>query len=79
MDYDKISFREVEKKDIEYLRKVLDREKDKIVNDSDYGGWCIGTEYAVDYLYNNENTILNPKELEGWIDEIIEDELEIGV
>ena len=33
--------------------------------DSEYDGWLIGNEYAVDFFYKNENTYLNPKKLES--------------
>ena len=36
-----------------------------------------GEEPIRDYLYYYEDTYLNPKELEGYIDEIIEDEMKM--
>ena len=65
----------LKKADYKYIEKVLKREKSKISYDFDYCGWTIQGEYGVDFLYENESTYLNPKELESAIDEIIEDEI----
>lgn len=63
------------KADYEYIEKVLQREKNQLEYDSVYGGWLIRDEYAVDFFYKNENTYLNPKELESLIETIIEEEV----
>ena len=75
--YETATFKEVEQKDVENIRRILNDHKDKLVYDEDYAGWCINSEYIVDYLYDNGETVINPKELEGYIDEIIEDELKL--
>lgn len=77
MDYNTASFREVEKQDVEYIRKVINKLKDDLEYDEWFGGWCLGEQALVDYFYEEENTILNPKELEGYMEEIIEDELKL--
>lgn len=64
--------------DKEYIRKVLKREKYSLEYDSEYGGWVKDGEYLVNYLFNHENTYLNPKELESTIDELMEEILPIS-
>jgi len=76
--YETATFNEVKKNDVENIRKVLNENKDKLNYDKDYAGWCIGSEYVVDYLYENGETVINPKELEGDVDEIIENEFGMG-
>lgn len=77
MDYKNASFKEVREQDVEYLRNVIKKIADKIEYDEYFGGWSIGETPLRDYIYEEENTILNPKELEGFMEEIIEDELNI--
>lgn len=64
--------------DKEYIRKVLEREKNSLEYDSEYGGWTRDGKYLVNYLFNHENTYLNPKELESTIDELMEEILPIS-
>ena len=64
--------------DREYIRKVLEREKNSLEYDSEYQGWVRNGEYLVNYLFNHENTYLNPKELESTIDELMEEILPIS-
>ena len=64
--------------DKEYIKKVLKREKNSLEYDSEYGGWTRDGEYLVNYLFEHENTYLNPKELESTIDELMEEILPIS-
>ena len=77
MNYDKATFKEVVEQDIAYMRAVIYDLKDKITYDEYFGGWCIGETPLRDYFYEEENTILNPKELEGYMEDIIQYELEL--
>ena len=61
--------------DKKYLTKVLKRKRHLLTYDFDFCGWFIGDKPARDFIYNYDNTWLNPKELEGTIDEIIEEEI----
>lgn len=75
-DWNTITLKEVKQMDIEYLKKVLSRIKYDLEWNSDYAGWTYKSEKTiVDYIYEEENTILNPKELEGEIDKLIENYL----
>lgn len=65
------------KQDIEYIREVIIREMDKLEYDVYFGGWCIGETPLRDWFYEEENTLFNPKELEGYMEQIIEDELNL--
>lgn len=65
----------LKKADYEYIKEVLKREKNQLDYDSEYDGWLIGNEYAVDFFYKNEDTYLNPKELKSFIETIIEEEI----
>ena len=77
MNYEKASFKEVEKEDIKYLRKILNKNKNELRYDEEYAGWFMYDEPLEMFLFMEENTILNPKELMGYAEEIIEDELKI--
>ena len=79
MNYNTASFKDVEKEDINYIRNVLFSLKDNLSYDKDfYGGWVLNNERPlVEYFFEEENTILNPKELEGYMEEIIENELKL--
>ena len=79
MKIEEKTYEELLELDIKYIKKVLEENKNDITYDTFFGGWCFGEEPIRDYLYYNEDTYLNPKELEGYIDEIIEDEIKIGV
>ena len=61
----------LKKADYEYIKEVLKREKSQLDYDSECDRWLIGNKYAVDFFYKNENTHLNPKNLESFIETII--------
>lgn len=75
MNLENMTYKEVREKDIEYIRNVIIQLAHRLEYDEWFGGWCLGEEPLVDYFYNNETTYLNPKELEGYMEEIIEDEM----
>lgn len=75
MNFETATYKEVRDKDIEYIRNVIMQLAHRLEYDEWFGGWCLGEEPLVDYFYNNETTYLNPKELEGYMEEIIEDEI----
>jgi len=75
MNLENMTYKEVRNKDIEYIRNVIMQLAHRLEYDEWFGGWCLGEEPLVDYFYNNETTYLNPKELEGYMEEIIEDEI----
>lgn len=77
MDYNTASFKEVIEQDIKYIKEVINKLKDNLEYDEWFGGWCIGEQSLVEYFFEEENTILNPKELEGYMEEIIENELKL--
>lgn len=75
MNFETATYKEIRNKDIEYIRSVIMQLAHRLEYDEWFGGWCLGEEPLVDYFYNNETTYLNPKELEGYMEEIIEDEM----
>ena len=75
MNFETATYKEIRNKDIEYIRSVIIQLAHRLEYDEWFGGWCLGEEPLVDYFYNNETTYLNPKELEGYMEEIIEDEM----
>ena len=75
MNLENMTYKEVREKDIEYIKNVIMQLAHRLEYDEWFGGWCLGEEPLVDYFYNNETTYLNPKELEGYMEEIIEDEI----
>ena len=77
MNFENMTFEEIKQNDVDYIRDVLVNLKDKLEYDEYFGGWCIGEVPLRDYIYEEENTILNPKELECEMEIIIEDEFKI--
>ena len=75
MNLENMTYKEVREKEIEYIKNVIMQLAHRLEYDEWFGGWCLGEEPLVDYFYNNETTYLNPKELEGYMEEIIEDEI----
>ena len=79
MNYNTATFKEVEQQDIECIRNVLKNipKKDLIFNE-DYYGWLLWGEKPLDEWFFEEGyCILNPKELVGYMEDIIENELKI--
>lgn len=72
------AFQVLKAEDKKYIEKILKREKSLLEYDSEYEGWTRDGEYLVNYLFKNENTYLNPKELESTIDELMEEILPIS-
>ena len=75
MDLEKLSYKAVLDMDIKYIRNVLKTLAENIEYDEFFGGWCIGDQPLREYFFEEEDTYLNPKELEGYMEEIIEDEM----
>ena len=76
-DFKNKTFKEVLEEDIQYLRKILNDRKDLLHWDDEYAGWFCDDEPLEMNLFMEENTILNPKELMGYAEEIIEDEMNL--
>ena len=72
-----MAFDILRQEDYRYIEKVLEEHKDKLNYDVDFAGWCIGESTVREYLFEEENTYLNPKELGEVIEEIIEDNLKL--
>lgn len=77
MNLENMTYKEVRNRDIQYIENVLQKIKDRLEYDEWFGGWCIGEESLIDYFYNEETTYLNPKELEGEMEDIIENKLKV--
>lgn len=78
MDYENKSFKEVLTEDLKYCMDIIKREKRNVWYNRDMGVWYIGEDEIVDYLWYNENTILNPKELVGYIEKYINEETNLA-
>ena len=65
----------LKQEDKKYIKNVLMKELYRLEYDWEYEGWVVGDEPASDFIYRNENTLLNPKELEGVIDEVIDKDI----
>lgn len=69
---DKTTFKEIKEMDRIYLERVLKDLFKDISYDENYCGYVInGYKPLTEYLFEEENTILNPKELEEICDEIM--------
>lgn len=77
MTYKNLNFECIKKEDIKYIRDILKRKKDLLSWDEEYAGWFLLDEPIEMYLFMEENTILNPKELMGDVENIIENEMRI--
>lgn len=77
MNYEKASFKEVKEDDKKYLEEILEREKENLKYDEKYAGWFCDDEPLEMFLFMEENTILNPKELMGYAEEFIENKLKL--
>ena len=62
-------------KDEESIRELLIKEKNNLEYDMDYCGWFINCTDARTYIFDENITLLNPKDLESTIDAIIEEEI----
>ena len=75
----KKSFDDILKQDIDYIRNVLNGLKNNLSFDENYYGWLLDEEKPLtEYFFEEENTIINPKELESCMEDIIENELKIN-
>lgn len=79
MNFETATFKEVEKEDIKTIRKVLNNTpKEDLIFDEDYYGWLLWGEKPLDEWFFEEGyCILNPKELVGYMEDIIENELKL--
>ena len=66
------SLKVLQEADEKYLKDIIEREYDNMCYNISYQGWYRKDIPMVQYLFENENTYLNPKELESTIDKIME-------
>lgn len=57
------------------VNQLIKPNKDRLSYDKDCQAWFIGGEEIVDELWYDCYTLLHPKEIIGYIEEYIEDEL----
>ena len=72
-----IGFYILKREDYKYITKVLKEHKHQLNYDTDYAGWYIENKTLEEYLFEEENTYLNPKELGEVIEDVIENELKL--
>lgn len=77
MDLDDMTLKQIRRMDLRIIKSWLERNKEYISYDEVAGAWCIDGVEIVDELYYDVYSILHPKEIIGYVEEIIEDELEI--
>lgn len=76
-DFDNMTLKEIREIDLENCRKFLNEYKDELYYDKDAMSWYIDGEEVVDILWYDIYTIIHPKEIIGYVEEIIEDEMKI--
>lgn len=76
--FEEKTFKEILEEDMEYCKKLLKENIRLIHYDKDAQAWFINETEIVDELWYEYNTTINPKELIGYIEEFIEDELKIS-
>lgn len=77
-NFEEMKMKEIIKIDVENVaKKVLWPNKEALSYDEDACAWFIRGEEVVDLLWHDCYTILHPKEIIGYIDEYIEDIMEV--
>ena len=77
-NFEEIKMKEIIEIDVENVAKeVLWPNKEALNYDEDACAWFIRGEEVVDLLWYDCYTILHPKEIIGYIDEYIEDVMEV--
>lgn len=77
MDFDKMTLKEVRDVDLEIVKDFLKEKIDDLWYNDEHTSWFIDDTELVDELYYDNYTILHPKEIIGYVEEIIEDEMKI--
>ena len=80
-NFDLLTYKEVRDIDLKNIRRFLNNNKHLLYYDNDYDGWCIRRsvyDTVVNELYYDNITYINPMELERYIDDIIEKEMNIN-
>lgn len=76
--FDDKTLEEIREIDLKIVKeRLLEPNKEYLNYDDIAGAWFIGDTELVDELWYDCYTILHPKEIIGYIDEIIEDKMEI--
>lgn len=76
--FEQKTYKEILEKDMEYCKKLIDENIRLIHYDKDAQAWFINGTEIVDELWYEYNTIIHPKELIGYIEKYIEDDLKIS-
>ena len=77
-DFDNMKLKDVIQMDLKnVIDKVILPNKNKLSYDKDCSAWFIEGEEIVDLLWYDCYTITHPKEIIGYVEEYIEDELKI--
>lgn len=72
------TYKEILEEDMEYCKKLIQENIRLIHYDKDAQAWFINGTEIVDELWYEYNTTIHPKELIGYIEEYIEDDLKIS-
>lgn len=76
--FDNKTLKEIREIDLKIVKeRLLEPNREYLNYDDIAGAWFIGDTEVVDELWYDCYTILHPKEIIGYIEEIIEDEMEI--
>ena len=77
-NFEEMKLKDIIKIDLEnVIKEVIEPNKDKLSYDKDCCAWFIGGEEIVDLLWYDCYTITHPKEIIGYIEEYIENEMKI--
>lgn len=77
MNFDEMTLKEIREMDLKNCRKFLEENKDLLHYDKESEAWFIDDNEIVDELYYDIYTIIHPKEIIGYVEEIIENEMKI--
>lgn len=76
-DFDNMTLKEIRDLDLAIIKDWLEENRDDLSYDTYSESWFIGDEEIVDALYYDVYSIIHPKEIINYVEEIIEDEMEI--
>lgn len=77
MKFDNMTLKEIREIDLKNCRKMLNESKDLLHYDNEAGAWFIDDTEVVDELWYDCYTIIHPKEIIGYVEDIIEKEMKI--
>lgn len=74
-DFDNFTLKQIREMDLNVVRDFLNDNKEFLSYNKDSQAWFIEDTEVVDELYYDIYTIIHPKEIIGYVEDIIENEM----